>query len=172
MNSLSELLAYDGYVIPIVLAIVLVIALGVVMGITTRLRRLEKRYQRLLGAESHGDAQELLLDFMGRVERLSSSLDATQGRLDMLEAASVGHVQHVGVVRYDAFDDVGGALSFSLALLDGAKNGVVITSMAGRYETRMYAKAVTAGRSAHALSKEETEAIARATEGSKDRPQG
>ena len=54
MNSLSELLAYDGYVIPIVLAIVLVIALGVVMGITTRLRRLEKRYQRLLGAESHG----------------------------------------------------------------------------------------------------------------------
>ena len=86
MNSLSELLAYDGYVIPIVLAIGLVIALGVVMGITTRLRRLEKRYQRLLGAESHGDAQELLLDFMGRVERLSSSLDATRGRLDKLEA--------------------------------------------------------------------------------------
>jgi hypothetical protein len=71
-------------------------------------------------------------------------------------------VQGVGVVRFDAFEDMGGHLSFSAALLDGHGDGVVLTSINGRQETRIYAKPVVGGTSQHNLSEEEQEAIRRA----------
>ena len=74
-------------------------------------------------------------------------------------------VRHVGVVRFDAFEDMGGRLSFSAALLDGRGDGVVITSINGRQETRCYAKQVRNGTSVHNLSDEEGQAIRRALSG-------
>ena len=71
-------------------------------------------------------------------------------------------VQKVGLVRYDAFDDMGGHLSFSTALLDGQGNGLVITSINGRQDTRCYAKPVEGWTSSHNLSEEEELAIQRA----------
>ncbi|MGH2710671.1 MAG: DUF4446 family protein [Actinomycetota bacterium] len=68
-------------------------------------------------------------------------------------------VQKVGLVRYDAFDDMGGHLSFSAALLDGQGNGLVITSINGRQDTRCYAKPVEGWTSSHNLSEEEEMAI-------------
>ncbi len=69
----------------------------------------------------------------------------------------------VAVVRYDAFGDLAGALSFSAALLDDAGNGLVLSSINGRSETRTYAKGITAGHSDAPLSPEEQEAIAEAS---------
>jgi hypothetical protein len=66
----------------------------------------------------------------------------------------------VSVVRYDAFADMGGRLSFSAALLDDAGDGIVLTSINGRTETRSYAKGVKGGASEHTLSPEEEQAIA------------
>jgi hypothetical protein len=71
-------------------------------------------------------------------------------------------LQRVGLVRYDAFDDMGGHLSFSAALLDGQGNGLVITSINGRQDTRCYAKPVEGWTSSHNLSEEEELAIQRA----------
>ena len=74
----------------------------------------------------------------------------------------LGAVQRVGLVRYDAFEDMGGHLSFSTALLDGHGNGLVITSINGRQDTRCYAKPVEGWTSRHNLSGEEEEAIQQA----------
>jgi hypothetical protein len=63
-------------------------------------------------------------------------------------------------VRYDAFGDMGGRLSFTAALLDDSGDGLVITSINGRTESRAYAKGVKDGRSDQSLSPEETQAIA------------
>src|SRR5207244_9349095 len=71
-------------------------------------------------------------------------------------------VHRVALFRYDAFEDVGGRLSFSCALLDEHGTGVVLTSINGRQETRVYAKPVTAGTSTYNLSAEEEEAIRQA----------
>ncbi len=62
-------------------------------------------------------------------------------------------------MRFDAFEDMGGRLSFSAALLDGRGDGVVITSINGRQESRSYAKPVARGASVHNLSDEEQQAI-------------
>ena len=68
-------------------------------------------------------------------------------------------VQRVGLVRYDAFEDMGGHLSFSAALLDAHGDGLVITSINGRQDTRCYAKPVEGWSSRHNLSGEEEQAI-------------
>ncbi|HYG73193.1 MAG TPA: DUF4446 family protein, partial [Actinomycetota bacterium] len=73
-----------------------------------------------------------------------------------------GAVRRVGLVRYDAFEDVGGRLSFSCALLDEHGTGVVVTSINGRQDTRVYAKPITNGTSSYNVSVEEEEAIRQA----------
>jgi len=94
---------------------------------------------------------------------LPAQLRSLAGRVDELE--SVGNtwaqsLRHVAVVRYDAFGDVSGAQSWSLAILDDAGDGVVVTAINGREAARTYAKNVRAGESDAALSPEELEAIA------------
>ena len=96
-----------------------------------------------------------------RLEKAVRSMHATSKRQ---EAAIGSTVRNVGLLRYDAFEDVGGRLSFSCALLDDHGTGVVLTSINGRQETRVYAKPVTAGTSSYNLSTEEQEAIRQALE--------
>jgi hypothetical protein len=79
-----------------------------------------------------------------------------------LRTEAAGALRHLAVVRYDAFEEMGGQLSWSLALLDDGGDGVVLTSIRGRNEARTYAKSVTSWRSDQELSPEETEAISHA----------
>ena len=79
-----------------------------------------------------------------------------------LKQEAAGTLRHLAVVRYDAFEEMGGRLSWSLALLDDRGDGVVLTSIRGRNEARTYAKSVTGWRSDQELSPEETEAITHA----------
>jgi hypothetical protein len=79
-------------------------------------------------------------------------------------------VRHVGLVRFDAFEDMGGRLSFSAALLDDKGDGIVITSINGRQDTRCYAKTVQRGTSIHNLSDEEEQAIREAMTGRRTSP--
>jgi len=71
-------------------------------------------------------------------------------------------LRHLAVVRYDAFGDMGGHLSWSLALLDDAGNGVVLTSIHGRSDARTYAKSISSWTCEQQLSPEEDDAIAHA----------
>ena len=103
----------------------------------------------------------LVLLALGRVRALSRRVrrvgaaprEAAAGGTDP------GALRHVAVVRYDAFGDMGGRLSFSAALYDDEGNGLVISSINGRSETRTYAKALTGLRSEQQLSPEEEQAI-------------
>jgi hypothetical protein len=99
------------------------------------------------------------------VQRLERAIRALHAADKKQHVEIEGSVRNVGLLRYDAFEDVGGRLSFSCALLDGNGSGVVLTSINGRQETRVYAKPVTGGASAHNLSLEEEEAIRRALGG-------
>ncbi len=79
-----------------------------------------------------------------------------------LRKEASGVLRHLAVVRYDAFEEMGGRLSWSLALLDDGGDGVVLTSIRGRNEARTYAKSVVGWKSDQELSPEETEAISHA----------
>jgi hypothetical protein len=99
------------------------------------------------------------------VQRLERAIRALHAADKKQQVLIEGSVRRVGLLRYDAFEDVGGRLSFSCALLDERGNGVVLTSINGRQETRVYAKPVNGGASSHNLSLEEEEAIRRALGG-------
>jgi hypothetical protein len=109
------------------------------------------------------DALRGVLDGQARkVERLEQAV-RTLNKTDKRQQALIdGSVQHVALLRYDAFEDVGGRLSFSCAMLDDHGSGVVLTSINGRQETRVYAKPIADGRSSYNLSSEEEEAIRQA----------
>ncbi|HEX2905186.1 MAG TPA: DUF4446 family protein [Jatrophihabitans sp.] len=74
-------------------------------------------------------------------------------------------LRRVALVRYDAFDDLSGRLSFSLAIMDDRGNGIALTSIAGTSETRLYAKSITGGVAEHQLSPEEEHAVRAAMAG-------
>ena len=96
--------------------------------------------------------EERLRSVSGRVGTLETTL--TNVRADLGDA-----IRHVAVMRYDAFPDMGGRLSYSVALLDDAGDGVVVTAIHGRSDTRSYAKGVKAGASDHEMSPEEKQAV-------------
>jgi hypothetical protein len=100
-----------------------------------------------------------------RLENAVRTLNATDKRQ---QVGIEGGIRRVGLLRYDAFEDVGGRLSFSCALLDDHGTGVVLTSINGRQETRVYAKPVTVGNSSYNLSAEEQEAIGQALSAPKE----
>jgi hypothetical protein len=154
-----------------VLAGIALFSLIVALVALTRLRKARREYMVLRGES--GDR-----DILGAVARAVRKQDEAGKRIDALSAsqreqASIGRfaLQRFGLVRYDAFEDMGGRLSFSAALLDDHGDGIVITSINGRTETRTYAKSVRGLRSQHNLSEEERAAIEQAagskTEGSR-----
>ena len=96
------------------------------------------------------------------VEALPEDVHGLRQEVAALRAEGGDALRHLAVVRYDAFGDMGGHLSWSLALLDDAGNGVVLTSIHGRTDARTYAKNVAAWSSQQQLSPEEEEAIAHA----------
>jgi len=79
-----------------------------------------------------------------------------------LKLDSADALRHLAMVRYDAFGDMGGKLSWSMALLDDRANGVVVTSIHGRSDGRTYAKSISDGQCDQPLSPEESDAIAHA----------
>ena len=91
-----------------------------------------------------------------------ANLEGLRGEVQALRVEASDALRHLAVVRYDAFGDMGGHLSWSLALLDDSGHGVVLTSIHGRSEARTYAKNITAWKCEQQLSPEEQEAITHA----------
>jgi hypothetical protein len=114
----------------------------------------------LAAAAASGLSLLLLMLVMARLRVLSRRVHRLgAGRPPERTGVDRQALRHVGVVRYDAFGDMGGRLSFSAALFDDEGNGLVISSINGRSETRTYAKPLVDLRSDHTLSPEEEDAI-------------
>lgn len=132
-----------------------------------RLRALRKAHDVLTGGQSGTSFVEAVQAQKTETAGLRADLGLMRSDLAAARADLSDALRHVAVVRYDAFGDMGGRLSFSAALLDDAGDGLVLTSINGRTETRTYAKGVKAGQSDHSLSPEEEQAISYATRAAK-----
>jgi hypothetical protein len=125
-----------------VVAIVVALAAGALAVIA--LRR-QAAYRRLPGTEA-----------------LPEDVTGLRQEVAALRLENAGALRHLAVVRYDAFGDMGGHLSWSVALLDDSGDGVVLTSIHGRSDSRTYAKSIAGWTCEQQLSPEEDEAIAHA----------
>jgi hypothetical protein len=127
-----------------------------------RLGRMRKGLRVLRGQAGAGDVLELASRQAAEVESLRGRLAEQQQELAQIRADLAVALRHVAVVRFDAFGDGAGRMSFSAALLDDSGDGMLLTSINGRGETRTYGKAVVAGRSEATLTPEEEQAVAAA----------
>ena len=123
---------------------------------------LRRRLRRLIGEGDGVGLDELLDRQFRRLDSVAERVDALNRLHHELEGLSQRSIQKVGVIRFNPFADTGGDQSFAVALLDAEGNGVVLSSLHGRADTRIFAKSVQAGRSKHALSEEEQDAIRKA----------
>ncbi len=131
-------------------------------------RRVRATYSRFARGRRE-DVVTLLGMHIDEVQQLQRDVRRQQAYGRQLRALMGRTLSRVGTVRYDAFDDMGGRLSFSIALLDEHGDGSVITAMNGRVQTRTYAKPVEGGTSTHNLSEEEVQAIAQAMDSGRKR---
>jgi hypothetical protein len=159
MAELNRVLADNlALVIGAIAALVLVlIALVVVQSV--RVGRAERRYRALVRDEEGGSLANVLERQAGRVAEVSMRLDDLDRQERSLEDRTLASVQHIGLVRFNPFEDTGSDQSFALALLDGRGDGLVISSLHGRGGTRIFAKEIQNGASRYTLSDEEAQAI-------------
>ncbi len=101
------------------------------------------------------DVKEVLAEF----GELKQAFERVSAELEEMKKQNKMSVQKVGIIRYNPFSNTGSDLSFSVALLDGGNNGIVITSLYSRDGNRVYGKAVKEGKSEYSLSKEEEKVI-------------
>lgn len=159
MDALLRSLTQHSAEISFVLVIAVLILTFVTARLSIRHAKQTNRWRDLL-RDSSGDSLEMLLHSQLR-ERvvLESQITDLRQRVEELETQLAVSKRHLGLVRFDAFDDVGGNQSFALAVYDDKGNGAVLNSIIGRTQNRVYCKPLVNGRSERDLSQEEQRAI-------------
>lgn len=132
--------------------------------LTLGLKKLYSQRCRVARAIKEENLMDTLVHCLEELQLIRKELQRFESDQQKMRSVLKGTVQKVGVVRFDAFEDVGGKLSFSVALLNEHGDGIVLSSLNGRQESRSYVKPVEGGESSYTLSKEEREAIAKALE--------
>src|SRR5438552_16614577 len=145
------------------LVLVLAVAVVVLLLWVAWLQRCDalrgRRLRRLFGEGEGVGLDELLDRQFRRLDTVAERVDALNRLHHELEGLAQHSIQKVGVVRFNPFADTGGDQSFAVALLDAEGNRVVLSSLHGRSDTRVFAKALPAGRSKHALWDEAHDAL-------------
>jgi hypothetical protein len=127
-----------------------------------RLNRAIRHYRQLSAGVEGQPIDALLQRVLERAAGEAEAIARLEGRVQGIANEVQDHIQNVGIVRYNAFDDTGGNQSFALAMLDNRGNGALFNGLFHRTDCRVYAKPVKDWKSTYSLSDEEQEAIRKA----------
>ena len=137
------------------------VGLGLAWWAWVKVRRVREAQRLLLGG-GRKDLVDFAVSLQGRIDDLHGAVDEMAAALSRVDRRVDGTVSNTSIVRYDAYEDTGGHQSASVALLNAARTGVVVTAIQGRDYARIYMKELERGRASVALSPEEQEAVERA----------
>jgi Protein of unknown function (DUF4446) len=137
------------------------VGIGISWWAWVRVRRLREAQRALVGG-GRKDLVDFAVSLQARIDDLHRAVDEVVAGLARVDRRVDGTVTNTAIVRYDAYEDTGGHQSASLALLDSARSGLVLTAIQGRDYARIYMKELERGRASVALSPEEQEAVERA----------
>ena len=145
-----------------ILTILFAAATALFLILNVQISRVLRAYRSLLHGVRGENLEEILREYVERMGLLDRKIENLEAFIEDVHSLSQRHLQGVGIVRFNAFEDTGGNQSFALALLDGKGDGIVLSSLYGRDESRVYAKPVKGGLSEYALSSEEEIAVEQA----------
>jgi Protein of unknown function (DUF4446) len=157
----SSLDRHPGAIILILACAVIALALFV-LSLQMRHRQLERRVNDAFGGLTGDNTVRMLTEYLSTVRSTAAAVDRMRAEHERIAALMPSVVRHVGLVRFSPFHDTGGDQSFALAVLDGSGDGVVVTALHSRTDSRLYAKPVERGKSTYTLTPEEREAMERA----------
>ena len=167
MPDLNQLLTENlALAFGVLAALVLLLLIGFAVQ-SARLGRAIRTYRELVRGQDGGTLHDRLVGSADQAVRATERMNEMEQMHGVIEQRSVRSLQHIGLVRFNPFDDTGSDQSFAIALLDDQRDGIVISSLHGRANTRVFAKPVAAGDSPHNLSDEESQAIRIAIEGTR-----
>ena len=159
VNISTELLAM---IVCIVLTVVCAVTITLLIITLCKLKNLRRRVDTLTRGKDTESMEDIILNFFERIENLENEEKSTKSDIGAIKDNLKIAYQKTGLVKYDAFREMSGALSYSLALLDQENNGVLISSMYSREGCYSYAKDIVKGESKINLSEEEAEALKQA----------
>ena len=141
------------------MGILMVIMYAFILNLYMDLRRMKKRYKKMMTGVESGNLERMLIGHIDEVQRVkeqNTALEVENKKIsDLLQQA----LTRVGMVRYRAFEDMGGDLSYAVAMLDSHNNGVILSSVFGREGSQAYAKPIENGSSTYKLTEEEQQAL-------------
>ncbi len=151
-------IAIGGSALALVLLVVTIILLVMVIG-------LRKKYRQFMTGSDGKTLESTILKRFSEIDKLKKETKLTAEKLDVTCDTLVNAFQKVGIVKYDAFSEMGGKLSYSLCLLDDKDNGFIISSIHSREGCHSYIKEIIRGESYVIMSEEEREALQSAQKG-------
>jgi len=153
---LENYILYISFALSVISVIVLLI-------LNIRLNRTIRKYRYFMQGLGEKDVEKLMTLYLEKLENLKDDVyNGMNRRIEELEKKIPGCVQHVGMVNYNAFDNIGNNMSFSIALMDEKKDGFVLTGIYSRENSYVYAKEIKKGEPQKKLSSEELYAINKA----------
>lgn len=159
---ISEYLGIDSdYVIIGLIVVVLILLILTIVNIV-QMNKLKKGYKVFMSGKGAKNLEDTLIKRLNQVDALIASNDENKKNIKELFSNMQITYQKMGLIKYDAFNEMGGKLSFSLAMLDKRNNGFIINAMHTREGCYTYIKEIVDGNSIIVLSEEEQKALDRA----------
>ena len=164
LAELSNLIMNNLQYVLLGMTIMILLSLVVFISINIKFARLNKRYRIMMKGMEGTNVEQMLLAHIDEVKQAVRKVDNLSAECQRLDIVTKKCIQKFGVIRFNAFEDMGSDLSFAIALLDHQNNGVVISSIYSRNESHTYAKPIVSGESSYYLTAEEKQALMQAIE--------
>ena len=162
MSSLLESLQSHSGILMVLLLIVVIILLICVFNLSLGLNRLNRKYTLFMKGKDGQSLERLFKRKFDLIEKLVRSTDDNGEEIDKIWKVIDKSLNKYGIVKYDAFEDMGGKLSFVLAMLDKNNTGFLLNAIHSRENCFLYIKEIVNGESYVVLSEEEVEALRQA----------
>ncbi len=164
LTVLSNLIMGNLQYVLLGMTIMILLALIIFISINVKLAKLNKRYRTMMKGMEGVNVEQMLLAHIEEVKQGQLKIDSLIKDCERLDSISKKCIQKYGIIRFNAFDDMGSDLSFAIALLDYQNNGIVISSIYSRSDSHTYAKPIISGESSYFLTEEEKQALRQAIE--------
>ena len=159
MSELFSKIGIDLGLIVLFLMLIVIILIILVMKLQLQMTRLDKKYRMFMRGEDGQSLEKLLQRKLNVMDKIYDNEEAQTKLINKMKSIQDGTMNKYGIIKYDAFDDVGGKLSFALAMLDKNDTGIVLNAVHSRDNCFLYIKEIVKGESYIMLSEEEVEAL-------------
>jgi hypothetical protein len=159
MNMMMNNMFYILGILGVLVLVMYVIIISLFMNVSY----LKKRYRKMMtGVDDGANLERMLLGHIDEVKEVVKRTAAVEEDNKIIRQLVNKSLHKIGIIRFCAFEDIGSDLSYAVAMLDEGNNGLILSSIFGREESRSYTKPIVNGTSTYTLTDEEKEALQKA----------